>query len=506
MSFKKKGTSAIALMLCLALFLTGCGLVLDVNGNEEKPISSKENPTDEAEFADNSDDAVAESTGAPELPYMEIEKTFSLDGYEFDGFSQSGYTEWYYVSQDFDKIKDAVLKAYPQWEFVDCGMYNTVLEYLPICGYTYDWALASRRVVYDADTHSLIFYKDARTMNDHVMSDINAPEDVLTAAKAYAENELFLFQSDSSMAEADADDYRVEYLNRAGYDEVLYDYNVELYCLNYELHFNAPEKLVLAGGSYFREDGWGLIGYPSSNYLVFVETEGGLEYVGSVFSNDIPPEHSEFIGNVTDLLVDKGLISESINEAEIVPLTAEELESYNKMFEPSLFDGQGDPCVNPLSNFLTSYYDMPEDIHLVRFLWYYPKETVVTDEAEFEALSDAENWPFDNVTTLDSMPVPIQRIPAVTVNEALEKYMGITLDDLSGVGAAVYLEAYDAYYTYTSDCAGSDIVFTRGERQGDIVRLYSTRTYSENSMLTLRLRDDGFWIVSHQAADEDSAA
>lgn len=310
MSYEKKGTAASALMFFLALLLTGCGLVLDANGNDVESPSISESSTDEVAYVDNSDDANTESNEAPELPYMEIEKTFLLDGYDFDGFSESGYSELYYVSQDFDKIKDAVLEAYPQWRFVDCGMYDTVLEYLPIYGYTDDQALASRSMVYDSGNHSLIFYKDARTINDHIMSDIYAPDVVLTVAKAYAENELFLFQSNSNMGDADANDYRIERLNRVGYDNDMYNYNVELYCLNYELHFNAPEKLVLAGGSYIREDGWGLSGYPSSIYLVFVEIKDGLEYVGAVFSNDISPDHSEFIGNVKDLIVKKGLLNE----------------------------------------------------------------------------------------------------------------------------------------------------------------------------------------------------
>jgi beta-lactamase regulating signal transducer with metallopeptidase domain len=58
------------------------------------------------------------------------------------------------------------------------------------------------------------------------------------------------------------------------------------------------------------------------------------------------------------------------NDADIVPLTADELAQYNKTFEPLLYDEQGNPSVNPLSNFLTSYYDRPEDINLAEFLRY----------------------------------------------------------------------------------------------------------------------------------------
>jgi beta-lactamase regulating signal transducer with metallopeptidase domain len=122
------------------------------------------------------------------------------------------------------------------------------------------------------------------------------------------------------------------------------------------------------------------------------------------------------------------------NEAEIVPLTADEVERYNKAFEPLLFDEQGNPSVNPLSHFLTSYYDRPEDINLAELLRYFPPEGDVMDEAEFEALKAEENWPFGADVTLDGMPVPIHRFPAGTVNGVLLKHMNIALDDLSGVG------------------------------------------------------------------------
>ena len=79
--------------------------------------------------------------------------------------------------------------------------------------------------------------------------------------------------------------------------------------------------------------------------------------------------------------------------------------------------------------------------------------------------------------------------------------MGITLDDLSGAGMddLIYLEAYDAYYTYTSDCGDAHFKCVSGDKQGDIVRLYS-----KTATLTLKLQDDGFWFVAHQLAGKDS--
>jgi beta-lactamase regulating signal transducer with metallopeptidase domain len=190
------------------------------------------------------------------------------------------------------------------------------------------------------------------------------------------------------------------------------------------------------------------------------------------------------------------------NDAEIVPLSADELAQYNETFERLLYDEQGNLIsVNPLSNFLTSYYDRPEDINLTEFLRYFSSDGDVADEAEFVALKAAENWPFGADATLDSMPVPIHKFSADTVNDALKKYTGITLKDLSGVGLdeLIYLKEYDAYYNFTSDAGAASFTCTSGETQGDIVRLFG-----ETATLTLKKQGDGFLIVSRQRTGDTS--
>jgi len=185
-------------------------------------------------------------------------------------------------------------------------------------------------------------------------------------------------------------------------------------------------------------------------------------------------------------------------EAEVTPLTAEELTQFNKAFEPLLYDGQGSPIsVNPLSQFFTSYYDRPEDINLAELLRYFPSDADVTDITEFEALKAEKNWTFGAGVTLDGMPVPIHKFSADTVNKALREYAGITLDDLSGMGfnELIYLEAYGAFYNFTSDAGAGVFVCISGEKQGDIVRLYG-----ESATLTLKVQDEDFLIVSHQRA------
>lgn len=191
--------------------------------------------------------------------------------------------------------------------------------------------------------------------------------------------------------------------------------------------------------------------------------------------------------------------NEEDGESDIVPLTAEELEYYKEIFEPMPTDEEGNVTINPLNHFFSSYYEKPEDINLAEFLRYYPSEEVVIEEAEFEALKNAENWPFGKDITQDEMPVPIHKFPADVVDEVLKQHMGIGLEDLSGVGMdeLVYLEEYDAFYNFTSDAGFATFIPVSGEKEGDIVRLYS-----ENAVLTLKAQDDGFLFVSHQIKED----
>ncbi len=187
------------------------------------------------------------------------------------------------------------------------------------------------------------------------------------------------------------------------------------------------------------------------------------------------------------------------NNAEIVSLTEEEVEKYNKILEPFVSDEDGNLTINPLSHFLRSYYDKPENLNLAEFLRYYPSDEDVTNETEFEALKAHKNWPFGADATLDNMPVPIHKFYYASVNEVLGKYMGISLEDLSGIGMneIIYLKEYNAYYNFTSDAGFGSFVGTSGETQGDIIRLYS-----KSAVLVLKKQKDGFLFVSHQPIEE----
>ncbi len=176
-----------------------------------------------------------------------------------------------------------------------------------------------------------------------------------------------------------------------------------------------------------------------------------------------------------------------------MPLTAVEIQEYNGMLEPVLSHEPGPVSINPLNHFVRVYYDKPEHLNLAKFLRYYPSDKIVTDETEFEALKAHEQWPFGGGADLDSMIVPIHKFYAQTVNNVLKERMDITLENLSvGVDDVIYLQEYDAYYNFTSDAAYGIFVCTKGETQGDIIRLYS-----DNAELVLRKKGKDFIFVSH---------
>ena len=175
-------------------------------------------------------------------------------------------------------------------------------------------------------------------------------------------------------------------------------------------------------------------------------------------------------------------------------LTEEEIAQVNKAFGP--LENSDTGHFNPIWCFFTSFYDDPRSLNLKEFLAYFPYREETTAE-EFEALKTMEDFPFQSVSALGGMPVPIHKLSAQTVNEVLQRYMGVSLSELEDAGKSssrlLYLEEFDAYYNFTSDAGGSPLSIVRGEKQGDEVILYS-----DNAVLTLRKSGGNYFIQSFQ--------
>ena len=187
----------------------------------------------------------------------------------------------------------------------------------------------------------------------------------------------------------------------------------------------------------------------------------------------------------------------------VEPLSAEELAWFNDWFEPIVQDKQGnDIGVNVRCCFLTSYYDDVTELNFEEFMRYFPGDGSRTSEAEFEALREVDGWPFDWVESLEKMPVPVHKFPKRLVDLILGEYAGISTEDLD-TSAVAYLPEYDAYYNYTSDFGPGMFVSSRGERDGDTIRLYSV---NGTGLLTLRQVDDtSYQIVSLQRLESPAS-
>lgn len=286
--------------------------------------------------------------------------------------------------------------------------------------------------------------------------------------------------------------------------------SVNLYSLEYRLLVSGNIDSVLVGGMSYKEiDGenwlteWSSGGQP---YLLLYCDDSGTKPVWDRICETNTEEIYQY--NTSEMLEQYGNfytaaameLYHKCSETKVVPLSSEQIAQVNEAFTPTLTGSKGNLTVNPISCFFTSYYDYPEDINLAEFLRYFPNGSSVTDETEFNALKELDNWPFGQDATLESMPVPVSKYTSEALDQALWEYAGITRDDLNGVGSddVLYLEEYDAYYNFTSDFGPGVFNCARGEVQGSTVRLYAEYGDGSGAVLTLRKQDGRYLILSHQ--------
>lgn len=174
-------------------------------------------------------------------------------------------------------------------------------------------------------------------------------------------------------------------------------------------------------------------------------------------------------------------------------LSQEEIAQANEAFLPEIWDDEkGELVLNPLSRFFTSCYADPRDIDLMEFIWNCPVGTTLKDEdaEEFQKVM-ARTGAKGHWEVPGEYIVPTHRYRKADVSAMLQKYAGITAEDLNSWDNVIYLEEYDAFYNFTSDYAPGWFECTGGEKAGDTVRLWS-----EDKVLTLREVDGRYLIQS----------
>ena len=189
------------------------------------------------------------------------------------------------------------------------------------------------------------------------------------------------------------------------------------------------------------------------------------------------------------------------------PLTAEELECFidYTASEQSYYDEtQGSYHVysSEISCFFTSQYEDVSGLDFEDFMWYFPGDGIAdtVSNAEFEMLKQVDVWPFKEVESPDSMPVPIHKYSRGEVDAVLIEYAGITTAKLD-TSSVPYLAEYDAYYTYTSDYGPGMFRPCYGEKYDDIITLWEAPVGENNisDMLVLQKNGASWHILSYKS-------
>ncbi len=192
------------------------------------------------------------------------------------------------------------------------------------------------------------------------------------------------------------------------------------------------------------------------------------------------------------------------------PITEEELSQWREEFRGE-YTSNGTGYPSSVNGFFRSDWSDPRNLDLGEFLYYFgwPEEFSLRDaifyheqEPSDEELADVYQVVQERSGEVDTAwldALPCHKIPAFAVDYVLEKYAGITLDDMSKDWRSqlLYLEKYDSFYTFTSDFGPGWFYPLYGERQGDILTLWSS-----DHVLTIRQSGDGWKFVSHLPCGE----
>ena len=165
-------------------------------------------------------------------------------------------------------------------------------------------------------------------------------------------------------------------------------------------------------------------------------------------------------------------------------MTAEELYIFNHQ----AFNQNNNRSGFDLNQFLLLAVEAPEDYRKIDLyqLFY---NGLYNGTEKFADSTEEERQPVADAGYGGHIPqVDLIKCPADQMNEVLQEFLGLRLEDMDGVGLDrfTYLPEYDAYYDFHSDanCPGK-VNFLSGERKGGRVLLY----YESDSFPVLSSKD-----------------
>ncbi len=269
-------------------------------------------------------------------PSLLLRAKGSADAADMDGdgaeelVASDGWNTWQLFFQRDGKLWEADIAAlihesWPEAGYLSGGSLNSDSRFLslsvevPLPGS--DITVSAFRTLW-FDGENLRLYKDASVYAGHVNIDIDAPGEVLAAARQFVQGEYEALAAEGYGADGSGDysegnfgpgnavwddwvlkDLQGPYFEQAG------PHRVEVWNLDYETHTTTPDRVILAGGSYLGEDGWCRIGYPGSDYLYFRRDDSGERtFLFSRMENDCSPGSPLFWADMVYQMEDLGLL------------------------------------------------------------------------------------------------------------------------------------------------------------------------------------------------------
>lgn len=192
--------------------------------------------------------------------------------------------------------------------------------------------------------------------------------------------------------------------------------------------------------------------------------------------------------------------SEVTTTTETTELTEDELAYFNG---DSFFNGE---YLNIRNQFMSSIYNEPSDIDLASLFYCGTGSFQAIAEYELKEVMEKAGV----AGSIDELPCGCDKISRSDMNKVLSENMGITLEYTKNIGLDhfVFLSQYDAYYHFHGDTNyRGQISFSRGEHEGDLIRLYYNDEFfgDGNKILTLREKNGVYLFVANQMAELEKA-
>jgi hypothetical protein len=183
-------------------------------------------------------------------------------------------------------------------------------------------------------------------------------------------------------------------------------------------------------------------------------------------------------------------------QAEAAPLTDDELMYFNG----DLFFNGDD--FNIRNQFLSSLYSKPGEIDLFELFYIGSGIDERITEDELKAVMTENNM----TGTIEDLPCPCEKSSLSNMDKILTEHMGITLADTNDVGldGFTYLSEHDAYYHLHGDTNyRTNISFSSGEREGNVIRLFYNDTFfgDGDKVLTLQEEEGKYLFVANQKVE-----